>query len=500
MEAKKPVGIWIRVSTEDQAKGESPEHHEKRARLYAEAKGWEVKVVYHLEGVSGKAVMHHPETQRMREDIRSGKITGLIFSKLARLARSTRELLDFSDFFREENADLISLQESIDTSSPAGRLFYTIIAAMAQWEREEIAERVAASVPIRAKLGKPLGGAAPFGYQWVDKKLCVDGKEAPVRKLMYEIFLRTKRKKATARELNDLGYRTRNGSKFTGTTIGRLLTDPTAKGEHRTNYTSSTDSTKAWVLKPESEWVIVPCPAIVTKELWDDCNRILDEQEKKRRKPGRQSVHLLAGYVHCSCGCKMYVFHVQANLYYCKGCKNRIPITDIDEIYLEQMKSFLLSDGDITHYLDQSATMVREKEELLKGVQRESDALRKKMSELVTMRMNREISPEHFKQYHQPLREQLDQLQNQLPELQAEIDFLKIQSLSSDTVMRQARTLYEQWPSLGFPEKRNIVETITSRIVVGQDDIEISLAFLPPSFQNGGTRERNDKGSYLQST
>jgi site-specific DNA recombinase len=53
----KSVGIWIRVSTEDQAKGESPEHHEKRARYYAESKGWQIKEVYHLEAASGKSVM-----------------------------------------------------------------------------------------------------------------------------------------------------------------------------------------------------------------------------------------------------------------------------------------------------------------------------------------------------------------------------------------------------------------------------------------------------------
>jgi site-specific DNA recombinase len=68
----KRVGIWIRVSTEDQARGESPEHHERRARYYAGSKGWKVVDAYHLEGVSSKAVAEHPEAQRMLRDIRSG--------------------------------------------------------------------------------------------------------------------------------------------------------------------------------------------------------------------------------------------------------------------------------------------------------------------------------------------------------------------------------------------------------------------------------------------
>ncbi|OFZ79391.1 MAG: hypothetical protein A2583_02855 [Bdellovibrionales bacterium RIFOXYD1_FULL_53_11] len=250
--------------------------------------------------------MEHPEARRMLADLRRGHITGLIFSKLARLARNTRELLEFAEIFRAQNADMISLQETIDTSTPSGRLFFTMIAAMAQWEREEIADRVSASVVVRAKLGKRLGGPAPFGFEWKEKKLIQNPQESPIRKRVYELFLAHRRKGVVARMLSEAGYRTRAGAKWSDITVGRVLRCPSAKGVYYQNRTRQTGDWK-WETKPESEWGEIKLDPIVSEELWNQCNQILEEQTKAHKRPGRKPVQLFAGLAFCACGHKMYV-------------------------------------------------------------------------------------------------------------------------------------------------------------------------------------------------
>ncbi|MDP2652210.1 MAG: recombinase family protein [bacterium] len=490
MNQPKQVGIWIRVSTEDQATGDSPEHHERRARMYAESKGWDVVEVYHLEAMSGKSVMDYPQTKHMLQDIRGGKITGLIFSKLARLARNTRELLEFAEIFREQNADLISLQESIDTSTPAGRLFYTMIAAMAQWEREEIAERVAASVPIRAKMGKPLGGKAPFGYQWKDSKLIPDPSEAPVRKHINELYLEHKRKRTVARILNEAGYRTRTGTKFSDTTVHRLLRDPVAKGLRRANYTKSMGDGKNWVPKPESEWVLIPVEAIVSEDLWNRCNAILDEQQAKNKRPARRTVHLFSGLVYCACGQKMYV-PSNSPKYTCSKCRSKIPLEDLEDLFQHQLKNFFLTSDEVTTYLNRANEAIKEKEDLLHTLQEEQRKVQQEMDRVYRLYIDEAITPKGFGSRYKPLEERLEQIGRQIPEVQAEIDFFRIQYLSSDQILTEARDLSSRWPDLTQAEKRTIVESITEKIAVGADEVAINLCYLPSRSEMVATEQHN---------
>jgi site-specific DNA recombinase len=475
--AHKSVGIWIRVSTEDQARGDSPKHHEQRARLYAEAQDYTVREVYKLDAVSGKSVMEHAETKRMLADIRSRRIHGLIFSKLARLARNTRELLDFADIFRENDAALISLQESLDTGTPAGRFFYTVIGALAEWERGEIADRVAASVAIRAKLGKPLGGKAPYGYQWKDKKLIPHAEEAPVRKLIYELYKEHRRKKTVAQILNERGYRSRAGKKYAPKVIEDLIRDPAPKGLHRANYSTRRNGGRHEI-KSEEEWVHTPIEPIVSEDLWNECNRVLMQQKSGQGTPGPRPEHLFGGKVRCTCGRKMYA-RKQTGKYMCDGCGMKIPAADLEAIYHSELKGFLFSDAELANYLDNAEEQIRQKEELVAARKEEHARVQKEIDQLYQLYFDGQIPKEGFGAKYRPLEERQKQIDTEVMDLQVQIDVGKIAKVNQDYMLREAKALHRRWPNLSHDTKREIVQAITTEIVVGKEEVDICLEYLP---------------------
>ena len=473
----KPVGIWIRVSTEDQAKGESPEHHEERARSYAKSKGWQVKEVYDLAGQTGKAVMQHPEAKRMMKDIERGHITGLVFSKLARLSRNRRELEDFSDFFNKHHADLISLSEAIDTSTAGGRMFFHLLGVFAQWEREEITERVNASVLTRAKLGKSINGTSPYGYVWKDRKLIIRPEEAAVRRKAYELFLQCRRKGQVAQHLNAAGYRTRNGNIWRDTSIQRILSESSAKGVYVFNTMRMTGTWRTET-KPESEWGRAECPPIVSEDLWNQVNQIIEEQLKSWKKPGKPPVHLFSGssLAPAATGC---MSPPTARNTSAANAATRYPLPTLESITRSELKVFFGEPKRIAGHLRQADRNLAEKSALLDTHKREIQKAKEEMHQTHQLYLHKQISGDGFRDLFAPAEERMKQLQAELPKLEAEVDFLKVNKLSADDVLHEANTLHDRWPKLPFEDKRKIVEALIEKIVIGNGEIDITFSHLP---------------------
>jgi site-specific DNA recombinase len=477
----KKIGIWIRVSTLDQKRGDSPEIHETRARAYAESKGWQVVTVYHLEGISGKAIMQQKEAERMLADIKSKNIDGLIFSKLARLARNTRELLAFADIFDEHEASMISLQESIDTSTPAGRLFYTIISAMAQWEREETGERIQASILTRRSMGKITAGMPSFGFKIVDAQLEIDEQEAPIRKLMYELFLEHKRRATVARILNERGYVTRKGNKFSDMTVTRLLKKSDAKGIKKSNYTCAKSKSNPTGLKPKSEWVFTPCHAIVSEGLWDKVNAIIDEQEQKssQTKPLNQRVHLFTSYLKCDKGHKMSV-QSKTSKYSCVKCKTRIDQTDLEEVFHSRLTEFIVSEDEIEQYSQSTANILQNKKNEFNTIKKSLGEIEIKMNRLLELNIEGQIPTKGFNNHYEPLFEQSEKLSRSKEKLDNEIKEMINAHSSLDIIRKESKGIYEKWFSLERHEKRSIIEAITDEIIFDGETIRFKLKQIAP--------------------
>ncbi len=489
----KKVGVWIRTSTDLESQKEAPEHHLERAKSYCEYKQWDIVKVYDLTATSGKSVLDLPQTKEMLSDIEAGRISGLIFSKLARLARSTRELLDLADKFNKHDADLISLGESIDTSSPAGTLFFTVLAALAQFEREEISARVSASVPVRARLGKNTGGAAPLGYKWTKSGLVIEEKEAPIIKRLFELFLETKRKRTTARLLNEEGYRTRAGKNFSYTSVNRLLNTPTMKGLHKANYTRSRGDKKAWDLKPASEWVFTQVPAIIDEESYDQVQEILKAQKRSRKPVARKPVrHLFTGLTFCECGGKMYI-PSNSPSYTCRKCRKKIHKEDLESIYLAQLKEFLLSQDEIEKYILEANTNFQDKQDELNLLLSEEKKIKTKMDQILELYLSESLGKVGFERKNTPLEERLIQIQTQIPVLQGTIAAMKQTTLSSQQIAEETGLLYAQWDKLKKDDQLKVIETITQEIRVGDDEVELHLHYLP--FANANPKKSHTLSS-----
>jgi site-specific DNA recombinase len=215
----KKCGFVVRVSTDRQAANEEGSLKNQLQRLRAHVKykktacneDWVEADTYVLRAVSGKDSLRSEEMGRLFEGIRSGRINTVACTALDRICRSVKDFLSFFEILNEYGVEFVSLKQNYDTTTPQGKLFTTIMMALAEFEREQTSDRNKEATLARAERGLWNGGQL-IGYDLdPDRKgnLIPNEKEIVIVNFAADTYLECGSILETMRTVNARGYRTK---------------------------------------------------------------------------------------------------------------------------------------------------------------------------------------------------------------------------------------------------------------------------------------------------
>jgi len=206
----KAIG-YIRVSTEEQVKdGVSLDNQRVKLSAYAICKDLELIEIVDDSGFSAKD-LKRPGIQRVIELVQSKAVDAVVIYKLDRLTRSVKDLGYLIELFQKTGVELMSVQDSIDTSTAAGRLVLNVMASVSQWEREVIAERTVEALAHK-KANNKAYGPTPYGFKRVGDDLIPDEIEQEILKTINRLRSRGESFRSIAKELERRGCLTKKGN------------------------------------------------------------------------------------------------------------------------------------------------------------------------------------------------------------------------------------------------------------------------------------------------
>lgn len=165
---KQAIG-YIRVSTEQQAsEGISLDAQRHKITAWCEVNGYELLAIEVDAGISGKSMKKRQGLQKALNAMK--KDMALVVYSLTRLARSTKDTLTISETLRRSRSDLVSVTEKIDTTTAAGKMFFTMLAVMAEFESNTISERTRDAMRHK-KATSEVYSPIPFGFKAVEGRL-----------------------------------------------------------------------------------------------------------------------------------------------------------------------------------------------------------------------------------------------------------------------------------------------------------------------------------------
>lgn len=215
---------YVRVSTDEQARsGLSLEAQRDRLVNWCGIFDHTLIEVVSDEGFSAKSTAR-PGLERILEMIERREIDGIVFWKLDRLTRSTRDLADILDLCKRKRVDLASVSESLDTSTACGRMVVSMIGVVAQWEREAIGERTSDALQVKRARGERFSGIIPFGYRLTDGRLVAAADEQAALDAVKQMTASAWHSlRALSRMLDERGMRNRSGKPFSASSVRRMV-------------------------------------------------------------------------------------------------------------------------------------------------------------------------------------------------------------------------------------------------------------------------------------
>ena len=321
-EEKKIAGLYIRVSTEDQAReGFSLPEQEKRLRAMCEYKGYEIYDVYEERGISAKTGNYRPEFERLLQDIKDRKCNTIVVLKLDRLTRSVFDWEKIIRFLEENDAYLDCANDDINTTNANGKMISRILTSVSQNEIERTSERTKIGLAGAIKEGH-IPHKAPFGYKRIDKILIPDESTKDDIIRIFNLYHEGNSYQTISNIYNK--EKVMGKTNWKDSTVLKILSNEIYKGDFVHGKRTNNPTYYENVVEP-----------LISKELWEEC-----QVQKKRnsRNYKRDKEYLFLQKLKCP-KCQRILGgnatrKKNGNVYYyyqCHDCKITVREKDIEE-------------------------------------------------------------------------------------------------------------------------------------------------------------------------
>lgn len=464
------AALYIRVSTLEQAQeGYSVGEQRERLIAYCKAQDWLIADIYVDGGYTGSN-LNRPGIQKLMSE--TEKFDVVLVYKLDRLSRSQRDTLYLiEEIFRPNKVDFVSMQESFDTSSPFGKAMIGLLAVFAQLEREQIKERTWMGRVARAKTGLHHGGGnIPIGYDYEDGKLIVNPYEAEQVRKIYEWYLSGASLKAITDKLQDAGYTNKYSSYNSWSSVRNILENETYIG--RLHFGGV-------VVDHAHE-------AIITEEQFNAAQILRGKRREQFGSHAFQSKHVLTGLLFCGhCGGRYYLRNTGKYSYYAcysrtkqmknmikdPNCQNKIWRAQDLEPIIEEKILALLRNPQIAEELAGGKPKTAAPVSKNTDIERRIREIDRQIGKLMELYQQDDIPPEL-------LGEKINRLYGEKTALENSIAPVKeTDAMPLDLVAELITNAAEIWDFADENQKRRILQSLISRIVLTDDQVDIEWAF-----------------------